>query len=43
MHTNKTSEGDVYVLRWETLTRNRDRAREGNLPDASPLWLYHIP
>jgi hypothetical protein len=43
IHTNKTSDGGVYILRWETLTRNRDLPREGNLPDASPLLLYHIP
>lgn len=43
MLTNKTPEGDVYVLRWETLSQNRDRPREGSLPDPSPLMLYHIP
>lgn len=43
MRTDQTPEGDVYVLRWETLARNRDRPREGDLPDASLLMLYYIP
>ena len=42
MATNRTPEGDVYVLRWETLSRNRDRPREGKIPSPSPLVLYHI-
>lgn len=29
-----------YVLRWETLPRNRDRARKGPLPKPSMLRLY---
>lgn len=43
LRTNETPKGDVYALRWETLTRNRDRPREGSVPGASPLILYHIP
>ena len=31
-----------YVLRWETLGSNRDRPREGSLPDNSELVLYKI-
>ena len=31
-----------YLLRWETLPANRDRAREGNLPAPSPLRLYRL-
>jgi hypothetical protein len=29
-----------YYLRWETLSANRDRARQGPLPDPSDLVLY---
>lgn len=32
----------LYLLRWETLPRNRDRPREGLLPPASPLVLYEV-
>ncbi|MEK6477676.1 BNR repeat-containing protein [Catalinimonas sp. 4WD22] len=42
LETEQTDEGDIYTLRWETLTRNRDLPREGDLPDASPLMLYHV-
>lgn len=31
-----------YVLRWETLSRNRDQEREGPLPPPSGLTLYHV-
>jgi hypothetical protein len=31
-----------YVLRWETLGSNRDRPREGKLPENSDLVLYRI-
>lgn len=31
-----------YVLRWETLSPNRDRAREGPLPKPGMLKLYRI-
>ncbi|WP_234734061.1 BNR repeat-containing protein [Tellurirhabdus bombi] len=34
--------GTHYVLRWETLGRNRDRPRQGPLPEASSLRLYQI-
>lgn len=34
--------GVLYVLRWETLGPNRDRAREGPLPGPSMLRLYEI-
>lgn len=40
--TNEPSEGDLYVLRWETLSRNRDRPREGEIPEPGPLVLYRI-
>jgi hypothetical protein len=33
---------DRYVLRWETLGRNRDRARKGALPDNGELVIYKI-
>jgi hypothetical protein len=32
--------GVKYALRWETLGRNRDRARKGDLPGPSTLRLY---
>jgi len=31
-----------YVLRWETLSRNRDRPRKGELPENGTLVLYMI-
>lgn len=31
-----------YVMRWETLRRNRDRGRRGELPEASELAVYKI-
>ena len=31
-----------YILRWETLDANRDRPREGPLPEPSMLRLYAI-
>jgi len=31
-----------YLLRWETLPQNRDRPREGNLPQPSMLRLFHL-
>lgn len=31
-----------YVMRWETLPPNRDRAREGNLPEPSLLKLFKL-
>lgn len=34
--------GIHYVLRWETLGANRDRPREGKLPDPSMLRLHAI-
>jgi hypothetical protein len=34
--------GERYVLRWETLDRNRDRPRTGPLPDPSLLELYRL-
>ncbi|MCD6394201.1 MAG: BNR repeat-containing protein [Planctomycetes bacterium] len=34
--------GVKYVLRWETLGRNRDRARKGPLPRPSMLRLYKL-
>ena len=33
---------DHYVLRWETLGRNRDRPRTGPLPAVSELVLYRV-
>lgn len=38
--TERTSDGHLYVLRWETLGRNRDRPRTGPLPEASSLVLH---
>lgn len=40
--TNETEEGEVYLLRWESLKRNRDRPREEPIPSARPLELYHV-
>jgi hypothetical protein len=34
--------GVRYVLRWETLGPNRDRPREGDLPEASRLRVFKI-
>ena len=34
--------GIIYLLRWETLGRNRDRPREGPLPGPSMLRLYEL-
>ena len=34
--------GVLYMLRWETLSPNRDQKREGALPPASMLRLYEI-
>ncbi len=31
-----------YILRWETLGRNRDQARSGPLPSPSPLKIFRI-
>jgi hypothetical protein len=31
-----------FLLRWETLPQNRDRPREGNLPEPSMLRLIHL-
>lgn len=36
------ADGAAYVLRWETLDRNRDRPRSGPLPDPSELRLYKL-
>lgn len=36
----RAEDGTLYLLRWETLGRNRDRPRTGPLPAASPLVLY---
>ncbi|MEQ9441667.1 MAG: BNR repeat-containing protein [Cyclobacteriaceae bacterium] len=37
-----TMKDSWYVLRWETLTRNRDQPRTGALPGPVPLVLYQI-
>jgi hypothetical protein len=34
--------GISYLLRWETLGSNRDRPRQGPLPEPSPLRVYEI-
>lgn len=36
------SNGDIYILRWETLPTNRDRKPEGKLPPPSMLRLYRL-
>jgi hypothetical protein len=36
------SEGSRYRLRWETLDYNRDKARDGALPEASTLRIYML-
>ncbi len=38
----KAPSGFKYVLRWETLDRNRDRPRQGLLPEPSMLTLYKL-
>jgi hypothetical protein len=40
--SNPGAKGTLYVLRWETLGPNRDRPREGTLPEPSLLRLYEI-
>lgn len=40
--TQRTDDGSLYLLRWETLGRNRDRPRSGPLPEPSPLVLYRF-
>lgn len=40
---NRKLNGDTHVLRWETLVRNRDKPREGPLPDPSKLMVYYFP
>lgn len=39
-HAQRAADKTLYLLRWETLGRNRDRPREGPLPGASELVLY---
>lgn len=39
---NTEPDSSWYMLRWETLSRNRDRPRKGPLPPASSLNLYKI-
>lgn len=34
--------GSRYILRWETLGRNRDKPQKGPIPEASQLILYKI-
>jgi len=38
----KSPDGTQYLLRWETLSPNRDEKREGVLPPASRLQLYEL-
>lgn len=41
VNMTKSSAGDtLYLLRWETLARNRDRPRDKPWPAATPLYLY---
>jgi hypothetical protein len=40
--TNPGQKGVLYVLRWESLGPNRDRPREGPVPEPSTLRLYEI-
>lgn len=44
VHTlsNAGKQGVLYLLRWESLGPNRDRPREGPLPEPSMLRLYEI-
>jgi len=37
-----TEDGTRYVLRWETIKRNRDRAPEKPWPSPSQLYLYKL-
>lgn len=39
---NSTEEGVRYMLKWETLNRNRDRPREKPWPEPSQLYLYKL-
>ncbi|MGD0036532.1 MAG: hypothetical protein ABSC53_04480 [Bacteroidota bacterium] len=38
---DKTSEGEHYLLLWETLLPNRDQQRQESLPPNSLLELVH--
>jgi hypothetical protein len=38
----KSEENLRYILKWETLNRNRDKPREKPWPDASQLYLYKL-
>ncbi|SHF69541.1 BNR repeat-containing family member [Fodinibius roseus] len=42
MVTDKIDGEEYYLLRWESLNRNRDRPREAPVPAARPLELYHV-
>lgn len=42
MQVRTRAEGTRWLLRWETLGENRDRPREGSLPEPSMLRLYEI-
>lgn len=39
---HKTDDKEYYLLRWESLNRNRDRPRKEPIPSAQPLKLYHV-
>ena len=40
--SKSTADDKLYLLRWETLPRNRDRPREKPWPSATPLYLYTV-
>ncbi|MEZ4989598.1 MAG: BNR repeat-containing protein [Saprospiraceae bacterium] len=43
LQTERVPGEGTYVLRWETLSRNRDLPREAPLPPPGELVLYHFP
>ncbi|HLS27919.1 MAG TPA: BNR repeat-containing protein [Opitutales bacterium] len=40
--SGRSPDGSRYLLRWETLPQNRDRARKGDLPEPTMLRLYDL-
>lgn len=40
--SGNSDDESFYVMRWETLGRNRDRPRKGELPQPSQLSLYKV-
>ncbi|MBT6764615.1 MAG: hypothetical protein HOA90_08790, partial [Prolixibacteraceae bacterium] len=39
---NAEDENSRYILKWETINRNRDRPREKPWPESSQMYLYRL-